>query len=133
MALVEPTSRPNFDANSAVYAAQMGGDLYAGENILAGASCYQASDGLVYMSDATADDKKAHSDGVSPLARKAGQVVQLYGPGLIFRYSDGGLVPGDDYYLAATPGRWSDTPTAGDAVGVARARDTMHLRVLRLK
>lgn len=133
MALIARTARVNFDANSVVYAPQISGNLYAGENIDAGAPCYIAADGLVYMSDATANNIKAHCDGFAPVMRKTGEPLTLYGPGAVFRYSDGLLTPGETYYLAATKGRLDSAATTGDASGIVRAIDTVHIRVLRLK
>jgi hypothetical protein len=119
------------DANSAAYAEQVSGNLYAGEDIDAVAACHIGTDGLVYMSNGAAANQAAHFDGICPVKRLKGEPLTLYGPGTIFKYSDGGLTPGRNLYVAATKGRLDDAATTGDDQGVVRTINASHVRVIR--
>lgn len=131
MALVTPASDASIDASTAMYAAQVSG-LVAGEDLLIAAPCYiKASDGLVYMSNGTAANEAAETDGFTPRAVKAGQPVALYGKGARFRYAASGLTPGAPLYIGATAGRLDTAATTGDAVGVARTINATDIRVTR--
>lgn len=131
MALVTRSTDADIDMTSALYAPQLPG-LIAGEALDAAAPCHiSATDGKVYMSNATAADADAEVDGVNPVAALAGQPVTLFGASARFFYSDGNLTPGATYYLAATDGRLDDAATTGDAVGIAKAVDAYVLRVTR--
>ncbi|HLM69333.1 MAG TPA: hypothetical protein VK358_17465 [Longimicrobium sp.] len=131
MALIDRFARANIDGNSAMKAPQI--TKICGEDIDPCAGVYVGADDKFYMSNGAAANKAAHCDGFSPVRAKAGEALTIYGPGLIIKYSAGTLTPGDDYYLAATKGRLDSAPTTGDTVGVVRAIDSAHLRVLRFK
>lgn len=133
MALVNRRSAPGYDAVSAANAPQTPGNLYAGQDIDAGASCYIAADGTVMMSNGTAANIAAHCDGFAVRDAKQGEPITLYGPGIILRYADAVLTPGATYYVAATAGRLDDAATTGDNLGVARAIDASHIRIIRFK
>lgn len=131
MALIDRIARAYPDGNSAMKAPQI--TKNCGEDIEECAPVFIGADNNFYMSNGAAADKAAHVDGFSPTKAKAGEALTIYGPGLIMKYSAGALVPGDDYFVGATKGRLDSAPTVGDAVGVARAIDTDHLRVTRFK
>lgn len=131
MTLLTRASDAKIEAVSAVYAPQLAGDLYAGEDLDPVAPCHIEADGLVYMSNATAADADANIDGWTMKGYSTGQPVTLFGPGVIAKYSDGGLTPGDTYYVGATDGRLDDAPTTGDPNGCARAKDESHIRIFR--
>ncbi len=120
MALITPDTVVNVDMNSIKELPNLAGDLVAGEALLAGAPCRIGSDGLVYMSNATAADANANAAGWTVKAYAAGQVVTLYvGAGIRFHYAASGLTPGAILYTGATAGRLDDAATTGDAVGIA--------------
>jgi len=106
------------DASTAQYAPQLTG-LYAGEDLDVAAPCYvKASDGKVYMSNATAADEAAKVMGFAPRAVKAGQPVTLFGEGVRFRYGSA-LTPGAILYVGTTKGRLDSAATVGDTIGTA--------------
>ncbi|HEU0299927.1 MAG TPA: hypothetical protein VFR37_10740 [Longimicrobium sp.] len=131
MALLNRSARAGWDANSAIKAPQI--TKNCGEDIDTCAPCYVGADDLLYMSNGTAANTAAHVDGFSASSAKLGERLTIYGPGLIIKYAPGELTPGDDYFVAGTKGRLDTEATVGDDVGVARAIDTDHIRVLRFK
>lgn len=130
MALVTRASDASIDATSAMRAPQIAGDLYAGENLDAAAPCRIGSDGLVYMSNATAANTSAEVWGFTPRAVVSGQPVTLFGAGARFKYGSG-LTPGATFYAAATAGRLDTATTTGDAVGVAKVVSATDIIVIR--
>jgi hypothetical protein len=132
MALVTRNTGLTVETITAAHANQIPASLglIAGAAIDGGAPCRIAADGLVYMTDATAADALARVSGWAPKAYLAGQVVTLFGRGVIFEYGTG-LTPGATLYAAATAGRLDDAATVGDAVGVAQVVNTTHIRVTR--
>lgn len=131
MALVTPSADASPDTRSIMNADQIAGNLFAGEDLLAVAPCYiKASDGRVYMSNGTAANEAAGTDGFTPTAYKAGQAVTLVGKGSRFRYGSG-LTPGAILHIATTPGRLDDAATTGDPDGVAKVIDSTDIRVIR--
>lgn len=117
MALITRSSAASPDAVTAQFAPQISG-LLAGAAIDAAAPCYIASDGLVYMTNATAADAVAAVFGFASKATPAGQAVTLFGIGTRYRYGSG-LTPGTVLYAGATAGRLDNAATTGDAVGCA--------------
>lgn len=131
MALVTRAADASVDASTAMFSQQLTG-LMAGEDLDAVAPCYiKASDGLVYMCNATAATEPAKCYGFTPRAVKSGQPVTLFGVGTRFRYSAAGLTPGANYFVGATAGRLDTAATTGDAVGVAFAIDTSDIMIAR--
>lgn len=122
MALVTRSASASPDAGSLIRnAEQLAGDLYAGEALDIAAPCYiKAADGLVYMSNGTANTAPAGIDGYTARAIAAGQPVTLYGGGARFGYGTG-LTPGARYFLGATAGRLDTAATVGGLVATARA------------
>lgn len=118
MALVTRVSDASVDGSTAVQAAVLAGDLIAGENLDPVSPCKVESDGLVYMSNGTADDADAHVHGFNNRQVNAGEPVTLYPPDTRFRYGSG-LTPGATLYLGATDGRLDDGATTGDSEGIA--------------
>lgn len=132
MAEVTRSASASVDANTAKFAPQISGNLYAGENLDAAAPCYiKAADGKVYMSNGAAADEAAKFDGMTPRAYLAGEAVTLYGTGTRFRFADGGLTPGTNLFVFTTAGRLGDAATVGGTVAVARAINTTDIRVTR--
>lgn len=130
MADITRSSAASMDASTGMFAPQVTGSLYAGEALDAVAPCYiKASDGKVYMSDASAVDEVAKFDGFTPKAYRVGDAVTLFGMGARFRYGTG-LTAGANYYISGTTGRLSDIPTTGCPIPVARAINTTDIRVL---
>lgn len=130
MALITRNASAGPDVGSLQRAPQIAGDLYAGEALDPAAPCYiKASDGLVYMSNGTANNEAAKVDGFTPRAVASGQPVTLYGVGARFGYGTG-LTPGANYYVGATAGRLDNAPTTGGLVPVARAINTTDIRVV---
>lgn len=131
MALVTRATDANFDPISLLHAAQIPG-LRAGEDIDVLAPCYiKQSDGLVYMSNATAANEAAKVDGFAPRACKAGQPITLFGRNTRARYAASGLTIGATLYVGATAGRLDTAATTGDAVGVARVISATDIRFIR--
>lgn len=134
MAQVARRARVNFDANTAMYAPQLTAH-YAGEDIDAGAPCYiKASDNKIYMSNGTAANEAAGSDGFAVMAHKAGEPVTLHGHGTRLGYGDSAspLAPNALLYVGTTKGRLSDTATTGGTVPVAKVIGaTQDIRVIR--
>lgn len=119
MALITRSTSASVDANTAMVAPQLSGNLYAGEDLDVCAPCYiKNSDGKVYMSNGTAANEAAKFFGFVARAVKSGQPVTLYGNGTRMRYGSG-LSINAKYYIGATAGRLDGGATTGDAVGVA--------------
>lgn len=131
MSLVTRSTSASMDTSTGMFAPQATGNLYAGEALDAVAPCYiKASDGLVYMSNATNQDEAAKIDGWTARATALGQPVTLFGVGARFRYGTS-LTPGANYYLGATAGRIDTAATTGGAIPVARAINSTDIRILR--
>lgn len=134
MALVTRSTKASMDSERGRFMPHLAGDLYAGEDLDPAAPCYiKASDGKVYMSNGTGANEAARVHGFTPTAYKAGDPVALFGPGTMFRYSDGNLTPGQPLYVGATKGRLDTAATTGDDAGVAFAIDAYDIAVARLK
>ena len=130
MALITRSSRASFGPVSTLNAPQVAG-LKAGEAIDLLAVCRIGSDGLVYMTDATAANANAEVDGFAPRAYAVGEAVTLIGKGAQAKYADSGLTPGQRLYAAATAGRLDNAATVGDAQGVAKAISATDIRIIR--
>ena len=134
MAAVTKASDASIDTITAAKATHIAGDLFAGEDLAACAFCYiKGADGKVYNTDATAADEKARFAGVTPKAVKSGQIVDLLGLGLEFRYTSSGLTPGAMLFLAVTAnkGGLDTAATTGDAVGIAQCINDTDIRITR--
>jgi hypothetical protein len=128
MALITRSTTASLDANQAE---QVSAGLLAGEALDLVAPCYiKSSDGLVYMSNATAADEEAEVVGFTARAVAIGQPVTLFGPGSRFKYGSG-LTPGNILYLAATNGRLDDAATVGDTFGYARVESATDIVIIR--
>lgn len=134
MALLTATATTTtVETRSAQHANQIPASLglVAGEALLTAAPCYiKASDGKVYMSNATSTAEASRLDGFTGKAYLAGEPVTLWGAGIIFEYTTG-MTPGARFYIGATAGRLDDGATTGDAVGVAKAISATHIRIIR--
>lgn len=129
MALLARSASASGDATHLIKVPQISGDLYAGEALDAVAACCIRSDGLVYMSNGTANDANARFDGFTPRAVAIGNPVTLYGIGARFGYGSG-LTPGASYFVAATAGRLDTAATTGGLVAIARAISATDIRVI---
>jgi hypothetical protein len=128
MALVTRSTTASMDANQFE---QVSAGLLAGEALDLVAPCYiKSSDGLVYMSNATAADEEAEVVGFTARAVASGQPVTLFGPGSRFKYGSS-LTPGNILYLGATNGRLDDAATVGDTFGYARVESATDIVVIR--
>src|SRR5215207_85236 len=131
MALVTKVSTASMDASTGMFAAQVSGDLYAGEALDAVAPCYiKASDGKVYMSNGTAATEAAKFDGFTPRAYSIGEACALYSVGARFRYGTG-LTIGTDLFIFTTAGTLGDAATTGGVRAVARVVDSTDIRCTR--
>jgi len=129
MALITRSTTASLDANQAE---QVSVGLLAGEALDLVAPCYiKSSDGMVYMSNATAANEAAEVVGFTPKAVAIGQPVTLFGPGTRFSYYSSGLTPGNILYLGATAGRLDDGATVGDAFGYARVESATDIVIIR--
>lgn len=130
MAVVALASFVSFDTNSLMRAGiQIAGELYAGEDLFAGALCYIASDGTVMLSDGTANDAASAFHGICPRDANADEPVTLYGPGARCRYGSS-LTPGAPLYVAATAGRADTGATTGGLTPVAICIDDQDIMVM---
>ena len=130
MSLVTRSSYAGLDASTGMYAPQITG-LKAGEALDIAAPCYiKSSDGLVYMTNATAANEAAEVAGFTPRAVASGEPVTLFGVGARFRYSSS-LTPGDILYAGATAGRLDTGATTGDSAGVAMVVTSEDIVVIR--
>ena len=132
MAAVSKASDAHIDANTAMYAGHVAGDLEAGEALTACAFCYiKASDGKVYLcTGATDGGENSRLAGVTPKAVAAGQVVDLLSAPLVMRYAASGLTTGAIFFLS-TAGGLDTAATTGDAVGHAQAINATDIRLTR--
>lgn len=129
MALVTRATDASMDVSTGQIAPQITG-LFAGEDLDVAAPCYiKSSDGLVYMSNGTANDEAAECVGFTPRAVKSGQPVTLFGYGTRFKYGSS-LTPGDIFYIGTTKGRLDTAATTGDAAGVAQVITASDIRVI---
>lgn len=130
MALLTKAADASVDASTTMFAEQISGCV-AYEDVPAIAACYVGSDGLVHLSNGTANDASAKFDGISAQAAKAGQGVTLFGRGTRMRYGTG-LTVGALYYIAATAGRLDTAATTGGLVAVAKAITTTDIRIVNI-
>src|SRR5215471_4763769 len=105
--------------------------LTAGEDIFAGAACRIHTDGLVYMSNATAADFHADVHGFAWRAVKSGGSITL-GFSERIMYSDALLTPGQRLYLATTSGRLDTAAQTGSTRPCAFAVDTGRIQCLQV-
>lgn len=126
--LVAKSANAGVDATTAMVGPQVSG-LLLGEDVGAGTPLYVKNDGKLWKASGAAANAAADCAGFSARAGKAGQACTLYGAGVVFKYSDGGLTPGQRLFLG-TGGTLSSTASVGDAVGIARAVDDSNIRVL---
>jgi hypothetical protein len=129
MALLDRDVGASVDASTALVGPQLSGDLIAAVDLESVSACRIHSDGKVYYSDGSAADAEARVDGFTPKKYKAGQSVELYGPGVRFGYGSG-LTPGANYYLAVTPGRLDTAATTGGVNPIARAVNATDIVIL---
>lgn len=130
MSLITRASSASPDASTAQFAPNITGKI-AGEALDACAPCYvKASDGLVYMTNATAANEASRVDGFSPIAVAVGNPVTLYGIGTRMHY-DSSLTVGTVLYAAATAGRLDNAATVGDWAGCALVISTTEIVVTR--
>ena len=131
MAQVARAANASGDNSQAIFAPQITGNVYAGEDLDPMAPCYiKASDGKVYMTNGTAANEAAKFDGFTPVAYKAGQAVTLFGVGFRGRYSAGTLTPGQNLFAGTTKGELADAATTGGTVAIARAINANDIRVI---
>jgi hypothetical protein len=118
---------------------RVGSGLICGEDIAAGAPCFIASDGLVYMSGGSGvnsiDDAGAAVHGWAPIAAKVaqGDAITLL-TNVDFGYAASGLTPGTPYYIdvtEATKGRINTVQTIEGCPPCAFALDATRIRVLQ--
>lgn len=121
-----------FDANTTMFAPHVS-NVYAGEDIDAGAPCYiKAADGKAYMSNGTAADEAAGVDGFAVMAAKAGEPITLHGHGTRLGYGDGTLAANALLYVDTVKGRLNTAATTGGTVPVAKVvGKTQDIRVIR--
>ncbi len=130
MANITRVASASIDVSTGQFAPQLSGNLLAGEALSPVAPCYiKASDGRVYMSNATSANEAAKFDGFTAKTTKIGESVTLFGVGARFRYGSG-LTEGTSLYIADTAGLLSDTPTVGCPNPIARVVGTTDIRVL---
>lgn len=132
MALLTRSAAASGDTTHLQKVPQVSGDLYAGEALDAVAACRIAADGLVYMSNGTANDANARYNGFTARAVASGQPVTLYRLGARFRYGTG-LTPGALYYVGATAGRLDTAATTGGLTAIAEAVNTTDIQVLVMR
>ena len=118
MSLITRSTTASPDASTAQFAPQISGKI-AGEAIDRAAPCYvKASDGLAYMTNATAANEASRIDGFAAEAAAVGNPVTLYGLGTRFHYGSS-LTIGTVLYAGATKGRLDSAATVGDWAGCA--------------
>ena len=126
---VTRSANASADTGSLMRAAQISGDLYAGEDLAACAPCYiKASDGKVYQSNGTADNEAAKFDGFTARATPSGQPVTLYGAGVRMQYGSA-LAIGTDLFVSANAGQLADAPSTGGRTAIARVITATDIRV----
>lgn len=124
MANLTLSAKSSVDTTSAQFAVQLGGAL-CGEDIAAGQALELRSDGKLYK-----HVNKAFI-GIAPRPAKAGQPLTAYATGTRFKATDGGLTPGNIYYLSDTAGLIADAATTKDTKGTFYAVSTQDLVVRR--
>jgi hypothetical protein len=131
MAPVTKSSKASPDATTGMVAPIVSGKR-AGEDILTPMTpCQIKSDGKVYRASGAAADSNARIAGWSTRANvKAGQAITLMGVGLLGKYADETLTPGQILFLGTT-GALDTAATTGDTVGCAQAVDGSNIRVTR--
>jgi hypothetical protein len=135
MALVTVSTTAGLDASSGMYAPQISDGLVAGEAIGSATQtvtpCYiKASDGKVYMTNATALGEAARLAGFAVRYAAINEPITLFSIGVKLEYASG-LTPGAILFLAATAGRLDTAATTGDPTGVAQAVTATMIRVTR--
>lgn len=132
MANIAQSASASMDTSTGMFAPQLTGNLYAGEVLNACAPCYiKASDGKVYQSNGTALNEAAKFDGMTARKYQIGEPVVLFGVGARFKYADGTLVIGTDYFVGTVAGQLSDAATTGGVRSIARAITTSDIRVTK--
>lgn len=112
MALITKSSVVDIDVNTAKRLPPIS-PLTAGEDLAAGAPCYQQSDGEVYECVSTVTKwGEAEFLGFTPIAYLENEVVTLFGKGLRLNYASG-MTIGQQLWISATAGRLSDAPIVG--------------------
>lgn len=132
MALVTRVAQASGDTTHLQKVPQISGDLYAGEALDAVAACRVAADGLVYMSNGTANDANARFTGFTARAVALGQPVTLYRLGARFRYGTG-LTPGAQFFVATTAGRLDTAATTGGLTAIAEAVNSTDIQVTLMR
>jgi hypothetical protein len=132
MALITRSASASVDTSTVLFASQNTGDLFAGEALDALAPCRISSDGLVYMTNATAANAAARIHGYTPHAYASGEAVALILPPFRCRYGTG-LTPGAPVFAGATAGRLDTAATTGDADGIGHCISTtdVHFTAVR--
>lgn len=141
MAVKTPGTDPDISMTNAQYVPQVSGDKFAGEDLPAGRLCYMengdsGTQGRIYLAQpndgagSPSADHRGRVLGVTARSHKAGEPVTLFGPGTLVRYSDGGLTPGNLYYVG-TDGQIDDSTTLNDDQGIAIALTTDAYILLR--
>jgi hypothetical protein len=132
MSLIVRGAKCSPDTNTAMFAEQVSGDLFAGEAIIVGSPCYiKSSDGKVYNTNGTAANEAAKCDGFAGATYAAGEAITLLGRGTRFNYGSG-LTIGANLYAGATAGRLDDAPTTGGTIVIARVVTSTDIRVFNL-
>lgn len=118
----------NFGADTSTghFATQISG-LITGETISAGSPVEIREDGRLYKASGVGAFVGIATRSV--LTR--GQGLTVRGVGQVFRASNGGLIPGATYFVAAD-GKFSDEATAIDTQGAFFAFDANDLVVARI-
>lgn len=130
MAVVVKSAKASPDVSTGLVAPQISGKR-CGEDIpSAMMPCHIRADGKIYKASGAAADANARISGWSTRPSKINQALTLMGVGLVGRYSDGNLTPGNIYYLGAA-GALDTVATVGDAVGCCEAIDAYNIRVTR--
>ena len=130
MALLTPSANVSMDAGSGGLAPHISDGLVAGEALLAGAPCYIAAAGTVFMCNGTAAGVAVSNyAGFTARATAIGQPVSLFGAGAKFEYSTG-MTPGAKYFMGATAGRLDTAATTGGTAPIAQAVTATMIRVI---
>ena len=129
MSFVTRSARAHIDAATGMFAPQVSGNVYAGEDLDPVAPCRIASTGLVYMCNASSGSG-GDVIGFTPKLYKSGEPVRLFGAGTRANYGSG-LTPGARFYLGTTKGRLDTAPTADDQKGVAIVLSATDILIVR--
>jgi hypothetical protein len=127
--LVVKSANASPDGSTAMVAPQVS-HLILGEDVGAITPLQIKTDGKLWKASGAAADANAVLAGWSARAGKAGQTCTILGLGLVAKYADETLTPGQKLYLG-TGGTLSSTASTGDAVGIAQAVDTSNIRATR--